>query len=246
MASIFDFVNKTSWSETLKTPFWYREIVPQFKVLEDKTQNLGNKDKANLKQELYGFFEELYVTNKIFFGKEDGIWDTERKGINQIIIHHTSEASGMTPDRLSAIEIIRLYAPFYFSPYRDDEGIARDKPISSGHIRNGKQVFWPYHWIIRKNGEAERLLEDHEVGWQAGNWEINCRSIAIVFDGDFESNRPTDKQIATVATVIKKHYPTITPDNVLGHREVNPKTTCPSNLFLGEGGWKEKLVNSLL
>lgn len=242
MTSIFDFVDKEAWLKTLQKPLWYREIVPQFKTLAEKTQLLSDGEKHRLTQEMYEFFEELFVADKIFFGKEEGVWDSERKVIDKIIIHHTGEVPGMTLDRLSAIEIIRLYAPFYFSPHTDDGDLAKDKPISSGHIRNGKQVFWPYNWIIRNDGTPERLLEDHEVGWQAGKWEINCRSVAIVFDDDLENKVPTEIQLAGAVKVIRENYSNILRENITGHMEVNEKTKCPSNLFLGENGWKKKLL----
>lgn len=244
MASLFDLIDRDFFLRKLQEPLWYRDIVPEFKRLREKTEPLKDEEKSKIKDELYQFFEDLYKADKIFFGNEEGIWDTERKEIKKIIIHHTSQKPGMTPERLSAIEIIRLYAPFYFSPVNDG-GIAKDKPISSGHIRNGKQVFWPYHWIVREDGTSERLLNDNEVGWQAGNWEVNCESIAIVFDDDLENKEPTEAQIKGAAEIIRNNYPRVLAENVLGHMEVNPESVSPSKLFLGENGWKKKLLKIL-
>jgi hypothetical protein len=89
-------------------------------------------------------------------------------------------------------------------------------------------------------------LEDGEIGWQAGNWNINCRSVAICFDGDYENGRPSDIELQAAARLIARHYPGIPKERLFGHREVNLKTTCPSNLFLSEGekrGWKEDLLD---
>jgi len=101
------------------------------------------------------------------------------------------------------------------------------------------------HWFVRHDGTAERLLNDNEIGWQAGNWNINCRSVAICFDGDYENTRPSDIELSAAANIIKDHYPQIARERILGHREVNQKTTCPSNLFLSDTthrGWKDDLL----
>lgn len=174
--------------------------------------------------------------------------DTERKSIDTIVIHHTSNPPGMSKDRLSGIELMRLYAPYFYVPKSEADKRIKGKPIYSGHARGGKQVFWPYHWLIRKDGEAVRLLGDGEIGWHAGNWDVNCRSVAICFDGDYENAWPSDAVFASVATIIEKHYPRVAKENILGHREVNPETTCPSNLFLpsrDRQGWKKDLLDTI-
>jgi N-acetyl-anhydromuramyl-L-alanine amidase AmpD len=122
----------------------------------------------------------------------------------------------------------------------------RGEPIGSGHLRNGKQVFWPYHWIVRKDGRAERLLYDSEIGWHAGNWDINCRSVAIVLDNDYEESLPSRTELFAVASIVTRHYPGVSIGRVLGHQEVNPRTACPSKLFLdaaGRKGWKSELLD---
>jgi N-acetyl-anhydromuramyl-L-alanine amidase AmpD len=110
-------------------------------------------------------------------------------------------------------------------------------------------VFWPYHWFVREDGRVERLLKDHEIGWQAGDWDINCRSVAICFDGDYENSRPSDIELHAAAKIIKENYSQVSRERIFGHREVNPKTTCPSNLFLsedGKRGWKEDLLSFVM
>ena len=121
----------------------------------------------------------------------------------------------------------------------------KEQAVSSGHIRNGKQVFYPYQWLIRKDGSIEQLLFDNEIGWQAANWEINCKSIAIVFDNDYENSVPSDIELKSAALLIREKYPQVKKENIIGHCEVNIKTTCPSNLFLPQDnrkGWKQDLI----
>lgn len=64
MASIFDFVDRDFWLKELQEPLWYKQIVPQFKVLEEKTKGFTREEKTALTQELYKFFEDLYVPAK--------------------------------------------------------------------------------------------------------------------------------------------------------------------------------------
>lgn len=202
-------------------PLWYLNIGPIWEEISKDEQK---------KNDFWVEGTKKLVAGEIALGNEIGVWDTDRKPIDTITIHHTGGKPGMTLDQLSVLELFRLYAPYYAQNIKT-------KPISSGHVRNNRQVFWPYHWIVRANGKYKRLLEDNEVGWQAGNWEINCKSIAIVFDNDLENGTPSDIELASAREIIAK-YPNC---KILGHREVNPKTICPSSLFLGENGWKNKL-----
>jgi N-acetyl-anhydromuramyl-L-alanine amidase AmpD len=100
--------------------------------------------------------------------------------------------------------------------------------------------------MINKDGSAERLLEDNEIGWHSGDWHINCRSVAISLNSNYENSTPSKIELETIANLIKKHYSQVSKGRVLGHREINIKTTCPSELFLpteSNRGWKEELLN---
>ena len=220
-----------SWAKEFKNPLWYLKLSPIWQKLLQGVQELPEEEKDRIKNQVADFVEQKLIAGEIALGSEIGSWDTERKPIDTIVIHHTSGNPGLSYNRLSAAELIRLYAPHYAANIKD-------KPISSGHVRNSKQIFWPYHWIIRTDGKYERLLEDDETGWQSGNWNVNCCSVAIVFDNDYENSTPSDTEIDACREIISKYAGC----QILGHQEVNPKTVCPSNLFLGENGWKKKLV----
>lgn len=235
------------WEDIIKKPTWYLDLVPEFKkIFLLKDENKETYEKA--KEEIYDFFERHLVAYDIALGSSGGNWDAERKLIDTVVIHHTSNLPGMTKERLSAIELVRLYAPYYFEPYAKGEESLQGQPIWSNHLREGLQVFWPYHWMIIEDGTAERLLLDNEIGWHAGNWDINCRSIGVCFDGDFEEGQPPEVMLKGFARLIRENYPHITKENIVGHSEVNSKTVCPSKLFLstdGQKGWKEELLKLL-
>ena len=137
------------------------------------------------------------------------------------------------------MHLMRLYAPRYALPQRVDAH-KQGEPIYSHHFRaDGGQVFYAYHWLIRTDGSTERLLNDQEIGWQAGNWEENCRSVGICLDGDFSHSTPNAYMLEAVGTLLKTSYPQIYSGRIFGHCEVNPKTQCPGDRFLE--GWKKTL-----
>lgn len=234
------------WERLFKNPDWYLTIIPEIANLK---KGLGGKSEAEqdaLTKELYDFFELHLKNGDIALENNPPNTDAGRKPIDAVIIHHTSNPPGMSKERLSGAELMRLYAPYFYEPKSEADKYMKGKPIYSGHMRNGQQVFWPYHWFVRSDGATERLLEDNEIGWQAGNWNVNCRSVAICFDGDYENSKPSEVELHTAVKLIKEHYPGLLKKRIFGHREINLKTTCPSNLFLSVGGvrgWKEELLN---
>ena len=237
------------WSKKIADPFWYfdvPDVIRELKSLHDQDRS----EYENEKEKIYDFFEEQLRLSNIALGSQGEDFDRERKPIDTIIIHHTSNLPGLSKDRLSAIELVRLYAPQFAGsgPTYDANKEIKGAPIYSGHWRDGVQVFWPYHWVIRSDGTCERLLNDDEIGWQAGNWDINCRSIAICIDDDHENTVPDAKILKVIAGLIKKNYPQVPKDRIFGHCEINKKTTCPSKLFLStqdKRGWKDDLVGLL-
>ena len=234
----------SQWELTISLPSWYLTIIPEIQSLTQQFRREPLEIQNECKMRIYDFFERHLVKGDIALGNRFPGADTQRKPINMIVIHHTSNPPGLRQERLSAIELIRLYGPYFIAPQSEDYQL-KSKPIASGHIRTGRQVFWPYHWIVRANGRVDRLLYDTEIGWHAGNWDVNCRSVAIVLDNDYEYRRPTDIELHAIARLIKTHYPHVPLTGIVGHREVNTKTVCPSNLFLDgpQGpGWKNDLM----
>jgi len=240
-------IGKSNWERLLKNPDWYIRIVPELEMIKKEAASRLQFERENLAEEIYSFFEEKLNNREIALGNEIGNWDKERKPIDTIVIHHTEMNPGVTKDRLSAITLVRLYAPYYAKPYDKREINIIGKPISSGHLRDGKQVFWPYHWIVRMNGKIEQLLHENETGWHAGDWDTNCRSIAIVLDNNYVNSRPDEKVLKAATNLIHSKYNYIPKDRIFGHREVRllGPTSCPSNLFLSKDnykGWKEELL----
>ena len=231
----------------LSRPTWYLTVIPEVQAFLDGIREETASTRTACKQALYDFFELHLSAGDFALGRGTGEADAQRMPIDTVVIHHTSNPPGLSAARLSAIELMRLYGPYFANPPEDEKQL-KGTLISSGHERGGKQVFWPYHWIIRNDGHAERLLFDSEIGWHAGNWDINCRSIAIALDDDYESSKPSDLVLRAAATLIVNRYGQAPITRVFGHREVNGKTICPSELFLNAPsgkGWKDDLIATL-
>ena len=200
-------------------------MLPELHQLMENVRGEPKVVQNEFKTSLYDFFESQLSRGNIALGHGSGDFDLDRKEIDTVVIHHTSNPAGLSGSRLSAIELVRLYAPYFANPTAEEDRHLKGQPIYSGHVRNGIQVFWPYHWIVRKDGRPERLLRDDEIGWHAGDWNVNCRSVAIALDNDYEYGRPDEEELLAIARIIVDHYRNVSPQRVLGHREVNSKTT---------------------
>lgn len=221
-----------------ENPFWYMKIgkvFQEFKVQYERTEDSLEKEKLSQERDdLVKFLGVLLKKGKVALGDtREFYFDYQRKPIDTIVIHHTSRESTTPIDFIEAMHLLNLYC----TEFSNKNNEYFEKPIFSGHLRNGKQTFLAYHYLIWPNGKFEQMLKDEYIGWHCGNWEINCRSIAISFHDDLEEKEPTQKAIETAKNIIRRYKP----KNILGHREIKPSTTCPGNKFLGEGGWKEKL-----
>jgi hypothetical protein len=246
---LYDFV---------QDPLWYQKFDRLAKTRILGATAVGSfrsaksiKDVARESRErLYAMFEDLLEHGDVALGQPDqGLyeWDSERLDPDTIVIHHSNRAQGISLPRLNAMELLRLYVPAYQQPADDDIAKVKGKPIYSGHFRSGRQHFFPYHWIIRQDGTSERLLEDHEWGWHAGNLDVNRRSIGICFDDDLSHKAPNDAMIAEARRIMREYYPWIRPTttNVVSHEAVSKlPTACPGEQFASGTQWKTSLIRT--
>jgi hypothetical protein len=229
------------WRDELAKPDWYWRLVdsPEYKRLTEPARHTNDAERAQLKEDVLSFLEEELAADRVALGLVGPNWDEERKPVDTVVIHHTGNPSDITPARLNAIQLLKLYAPHYA---RTAE--LSGQPIWTNHFRSGRPIFWAYHWLIREDGSAERLLEDDEIGWQAGDWAVNCRSVAVCFDGNFEAGVPSARMLGAAAKLIQARYPMVRPDGILGHCEVNRETVCPGTFFAN--GWKRTILRHLV
>lgn len=237
-------IDKSFWLDSLNKTDWYLILTEDFKRIEDLAVHEPNLEKRKqIKREAYELVEESIKAERIPLAKTGPNLDDQRKKIDTIVIHHTKNQPGMSLNRLNAIQLLRIYGRYFANPTDKREKSLKGNAIWSGHFYNGKQVFWGYHWLIREDGQSNHILNDSYIGWHAGNWDINTRSIGICIDDDLSSKIPSDIVLTAISSVIKKYYANINPKKVIGHCDVNYKTICPGNLF--HKSWQEKLLLKL-
>lgn len=172
-----------------------------------------------------------------------------RKSFEAIVIHHTGTFANASVEFLSKIHKQRIYSPI-FKAMKDIVG----DTIYSNHFYKGKETFCAYHWLVYPDGKKVKVLKDiakingkwyvDNVGWHAGTWEWNGKTIAIAIVGNYTNSIPPLKALKAVAEIIA-NYEKITGKElkIYGHREVRPDpTSCPGNKFLGRNGWKSKII----
>ena len=228
--------------KTVAQPDWYNRLnglrgrmmlgalfVPNGREVTSDIELAGVRDRSA--QLMIRVFTEMLNEGVVMLGASGPAWDDERQPIDTIIVHHTASAEPMELNRLNAIQLLRLYVPKYQNPGSDVNEIG-GLPIYSGHFdEQGKQVFYGYHWLVRRDGERERLLPDEAVGWQAGDWSVNCRSVAVCFDGDFEQGRPTDDALHSAVELVADNYGGhVASVRILGHNAI-VETICPGGEF---------------
>lgn len=192
--------DERKWLEAVKSPDWYLSIYPEYENLVKSIDDLGQRKYKACKRQIYDFFELRLKSQTIALADYGPDWDQERAATKKIIIHHTSQPSGISTLRVSAIQLINIYARNYYF-----DQVSKGAGIFSNHFRNGRQVFYVYHWLVRSDGDAERLLDDNQIGWQSGMWDTNKESVAICLDGDFENSSPNEKMIKVAGTRYTLH-----------------------------------------
>jgi hypothetical protein len=233
--------DRAYWEQRLLYPDWYLRVERELRALFFPVVH----DRPRLKRfrhQVYELVEELVEDGRLPLAQSGPNLDVERKPIDTLVIHHTEEEPDIRLGKLSAIGLVRQYAFQYLENNVLGRAV-RGEPIWSGHFRRGRMVFFAYHWLIRPDGTAERLLDDGAIGWHAGNWEINTRSAGIGLSGNYEHGVPPLAQIEGMARLIREHYGHIPFERLLGHREVAPERTCPGEYFLH--GWKDSLLADL-
>lgn len=239
----WDF-DESYWTKVIVKPDWYFEYV---NFLSNSRQLLGedNEQFKEMVRKIRNFFEAALFENKVNLAEKGPDLDKDRLPIDMVVIHHTSAKPGYRLSYMNAVQLLNVYAPYFADPTDERERSLKGQPLWSNHFtfsKDGswKQVFYLYHWLMRMDGTVERLLKDSQVGWHAGNWEINQRSVAICLDNDYKNKDPSDEVLRKLASHIKSHYPLVKKEKIIGHCEVRKETICPGKSFLS--GWKPKLL----
>jgi N-acetylmuramoyl-L-alanine amidase len=239
-----EFIDEEKWADALTRSDWYLLMEDDFRQLEQRARE--EPDQAihkQMKEEAYGMVEQALAAGTIPLAEAGEDLDRERQLIDTVVIHHTANPPGMSLARLNAMQLLRVYGLYYANPTDQREKHFRGQPVWSNHFYKGRQVFWVYHWLVREDGTAEHILDDRYIGWHAGDWKVNTRSVAICIDDILTDKAPSDAALNGLADIIRNHYPDVALERILGHRDVLPDTICPGQPFTDI--WKEQLIVSL-
>jgi hypothetical protein len=226
--------DEAHWSEVIRRPGWAAEFHEFAKRAQLKTK-ADEKKQERLNKKIRHFFESALQKGQVYLADTGEDFDKQRQPQDTIVIHHTSDKPGYELGYLNATQLLNIYVPYYAGQ--------KNLPVWSGHFHKGRPVFWGYHWLMRMDGSFERLLSDEQVGWHAGDWGINKRSIGVCLDNDYENQDPSDETLRKLAGFISDNYPSIRPSGIIGHCEARSGTICPGKNFLD--GWKSLLLEYL-
>lgn len=230
--------NTAYWHEAIKSPDWYLEFLDFFKNYGAGLEGeVLNQFRCSCRQ----FFEQALQKDEVALASKGPNLDKQRQSVDTVVIHHTSNRPGYRLSYMNAVHLLNIYAPYFANPTDEREKSLEGKALWSGHFKNGEQIFYAYHWFMRMDGSFEKLLDDDKIGWHAGNWKVNRRSIGICLDNNYEEQDPTNDILQKLAAHIKKCYPNIESQDIIGHCEARSGTICPGTDFLSN--WKVKLLN---
>jgi hypothetical protein len=200
-----------------------------------------DESSKEVRQKVRSFFENALASGAVALGDTGPDLDCERRPIDTIVIHHTSAEPGYLLRHMNVVQLLNIYVPYFNNPTVKGEANLKGQPLWSNHVRDGRPVFYAYHWLMRMDGTFERLLTDKELGWHAANWDINCRSIAICLDNDYATRDPSPLVLQQLGAFIARQYPAVELPRIFGHGEVSKEpSVCPGTHFVS--GWKEELV----
>ncbi len=242
-----EFFDKAKWLAAITQPDWYIALYPELKKMRALWEaEPGAARTAPMKEAVRSFFESALSDGTLALASTGPNLDVERQPIDTIVIHHTSAEPGYRLSRLNAVQMLNVYVPYFNNPSISIPGESRFKgaPLWSNHASGGRPVFYLYHWLLRMDGSLERLLNDDELGWHAANWDINCRSVAICLDNDYDRQDPSPELLQTLADFISELYPHVSAARIFGHVEVSRHvTSCPGTNFVD--GWKSQLLSMI-
>jgi hypothetical protein len=229
--------NKAFWEENLQYPDWYIRLAKELNEIFSPTA--VDEESGMYRHKIYNLVGEMLRNSRIPLAEKGPDFDKERKPIDIVVVHHTNRDPNTTLETLSGIGLLRQYALDYLK--NDVLGYkVYGQPIWSGHFRESKQVFFAYHWLVRPDGTVERLLKDKYIGWHAGNWDTNTRSVGIALSGNYTKSIPTETQLKAVKNLISQYYSPIKSKNIIGHCEASKRTICPGKKFLSF--WKDQIL----
>lgn len=99
-----------------------------------------------------------------------------------------------------------------------------------GLFIDGKEYKGNYHYLIYWNGEIKNPVPEDRYTYHCGVYDLNLKSVAICFIGDYSNNQPSIAALVSARLLIQNINHRHEIKNVFGHKEVYP-TACPGNWY---------------
>jgi hypothetical protein len=138
----------------------------------------------------------------------------------------------------------------YVKRYRsaDPEPFVKGLPVHSSHVVNGEETFIAYHHLVYPDGRVTTELSPlqrigdswyiDQVGWHAGDWDTNCKSIGVCLIGNFNKAEPPEAQLQATKK-LAAYYRQFNPKlRITSHKSDQVKTDCPG---LTWSKWRRKI-----
>ena len=102
-----------------------------------------------------------------------------------IVVHHTAGSQSSDAERIIPA-ISRLHSRKF-----------NTMPASLG-------LMVAYHYLIMSDGAIHQTRDEEDIGYHAGDWEVNKTSIGICLTGNFEKHKPTRQQIQSLDRLVRR------------------------------------------
>lgn len=129
--------------------------------------------------------------------------------INKVVLHHS-----LTPKDLDVKKCIISF---------DKTHKERLHPLPNAY---GHHI--AYHFVIGGKGEVIKTRPIDDIGFHASNWPVNQTSIGICLCGNFDIEKPNDKQIFALRDLLNELNSGLKfgKNGIYFHSDFAPKT-CP-------------------
>jgi len=167
----------------------------------------------------------------------DGDW---LQGARRVLSPNCDDRPAGTPISLIVVHGISLPPGEYGGPWIDDLFCNRLDAGAHPHFRGLATLKVSSHLLIRRDGELVQYVPFSKRAWHAGEScyrersACNDFSIGIELEGQDEEPYTDEqyRQLAAVISVLRRHYPHIVPDALVGHSDIAPgRKTDPGPAF---------------
>ena len=108
-----------------------------------------------------------------------------KRVVTIIVVHHTAGSQSNDAERIIPT-ISRLHSRRFST-----------MPASLG-------LTVAYHYMIMSDGAIYRTRDEEDIGYHAGDWEVNKVSVGICLVGNFEEHKPTRQQIQSLDRLVRQ------------------------------------------